>query len=72
MITGGDETLVAICFWSSGDWRREGGAFSFLVKRVAAAPLCNRWAVLDCGGKRSATPLSRTPDGLRTQDATSL
>ena len=38
MITGGDETLVAICFWGSGDWRREGGAFSFLVKRVAAAP----------------------------------
>ncbi len=38
MITDGDEILVAICFWSSGDWRREGVAFSFLVKRVAAAP----------------------------------
>jgi hypothetical protein len=38
MITDGDEMLVAICFWSSGDRRREGGAFSFSVKSVAAAP----------------------------------
>jgi hypothetical protein len=26
-------------FWGSGDERREGGAFSFPVKGVAAAPL---------------------------------
>lgn len=38
MIQDGDEQFVAICFWGSGDWRREGGAFSFLVKGVAAAP----------------------------------
>ncbi len=38
MIQDGDEQFVAICFWGSSDWRREGGAFSFLVKCVAAAP----------------------------------
>jgi len=32
MITDGDERFVAICFWSSGDRRREGGAFSSPVK----------------------------------------
>lgn len=42
MIKDGDEILVAICFWSSGDWRREDVAFSFLVKRVAAAPFFTR------------------------------